>query len=419
MAYITTCCIIVFVIQSIRQRLLTGTSLWVAFYFCFFVLSPIILGGEDQLASLYAKEGITAFLVSYIISISIITIKEKRYKNVDLLSTHQYLKINCNLIEKYSRFLLRLTIVFLLLGIGINGIKAVVQGQLTSSLISENSNIFITLFDFAREFYGYCLILYVVGNKGKFTKSNFIHLCIFALLTILFSFTRVSLLYILLLLAIYLMRKKKLIKQIMIMIVLGLSGAVLMSVMMVIRTFGINQVFQRFNIMYFLNSLGMSIDFTRIYLSFVELIHNPVRITPLVYLKPIFILIPRSLWIDKPYASAVEIFRQLHYADWQSGISTGYALIGEAFAVMGNLGVVLYPAIFGGLLPFLDSKYVRYIKTNNDDSLVCFFYLYFANVFILQSFRHGTDIALMYLPLYFIAFWAFNKFRFSFGNGKL
>lgn len=416
MAYITVLCALILLIQAITKRLLTGATLWVAFYYCFFVIAPLLLGMNDSLATMYAQIGITTFLIGYTFSICIALYTEKRYKRINCASPElvTYGFIDSSKVSKYTDFLIRASLVLLVLGLGINGIRSLLRGHLTTATISANSNMFMTLFDYAREWLGYTIVMQVVGNGRKIEKKSIIQLIIFALLTVLFSFTRVSLIYILSLLMIYLMRKESVRKQVGYSIALVAATVVLLSMMIVIRTFGVTELFARFNFNYLKNNIAMTIDFTRIYLSFTDLIHSPVRITPLVYLKPIFAIIPRSLWPGKPMSSAVEIFKQLHFSAWQSGGSTGYTLLGEAFAVCGEIGIYIYPLIFGLIIPLMDSKYIRYVKTGNDRSLKCFFYLYFADVFILQAFRHGTDIALMFLPLYFFVFWLITQVRFKF-----
>jgi hypothetical protein len=66
MVYITICCLIIIFLQCWHRRFLTATTYWVGYYYCFFVIAPLLLNAEDALALEYAQAGITSFLFAYL-----------------------------------------------------------------------------------------------------------------------------------------------------------------------------------------------------------------------------------------------------------------------------------------------------------------------------------------------------------------
>lgn len=185
-----------------------------------------------------------------------------------------------------------------------------------------------------------------------------------------------------------------------------LALIIIMIVMMSARTFGINNAISSLislsdmggsleAVQYFASATDFAFNFN--YLA-VQLQTDNVSVTPLTYLKPLFLLIPRSLWPGKPEAFCVLIMRELGVNLDVANFSAGTGLIGEALATLGIAGIIIIPSLWGIICGFLDTHiYRRYIHKGvlSQITVGIFAYLFFMIQTITGAHRGDTGNAVI------------------------
>lgn len=282
------------------------------------------------------------------------------------------------------------SILVLIQQIGTSGILAVFNGAVTSKELVLGKDVSMEIFIFVVHLLVPCILTLWMTAETKRQKINaIIALTIYIMETLLFGFTRIFLISILGMILLYEIRKKGQKKQIMI-VSLGLVALVLLMVMMnFIRTFGLQSerdISSIFDIEYIFNST----DFSASYYWLDELLNfDSPFINPIVYLKPIFAMVPRSIWETKPEPLSLQILRYVNPARAATGYSTaGNTILGEGYAIMSWLGVFVAPFIWGTICGKMDKAYYRRLENGADHSLQNIFYYIFA-IFIVISGQRG------------------------------
>ncbi len=138
-------------------------------------------------------------------------------------------------------------------------------------------------------------------------------------------------------------------------------------------------------------------------------IKEDVHITPLTLLKPITILVPRSIWAEKPLPLSLEISRLLRLSD-NSMSSVPVGIVGEAFVYFDFVGVIVMGVIWGIFTGLIDKKVVaKKVKgrVTNDSSILI------SIIFVVQIFTGAIrgDIAttileteMVVLPVVFVLY---------------
>ena len=189
---------------------------------------------------------------------------------------------------------------------------------------------------------------------------------------------------------------------------------ILMMVMITIRTYGINNIMHGLSIIFNMNDTAEIMSYVLMITDFsastnflaMQLQTSDVSVTPLVYLKPLFFFIPRSLWPDKPEATCVLIMQAINFNQDVLNFSAATGLIGEAFATLGMAGVLIIPSIWGIGCGLLDSHIYRHYMnhaTHKQNTLAFYAYLFFIIQTITGVHRGDTSNAIIefmstYLP---------------------
>lgn len=124
-----------------------------------------------------------------------------------------------------------------------------------------------------------------------------------------------------------------------------------------------------------------------------------VKANPLGYLKPVFTVMPRSIFPNKPEYVSVEIIRQILPYEAQKGFSAGSGYIGEALATFGVIGVSIISIIWGVVCAYIDVNYSRYKKNDSEFSLKDYLYGYFVILMVTECHRGDFGAALLHFIL--------------------
>lgn len=401
---------LIVVMQIIRRRLISATTIFVFIYALFFVVAPLLWGILDENVDYASKVGIVSFFTAYLFCyiINQFAIRRIYYQTtLQMESADKQVRVPfySAVIEHNLKWIIFVCLVLLITNLGIERLIDGIRGNIASrSLVEEHA--LGNLYDYARQWWGLLLVLVYIDNNKRFEKRHLLSLLVFTIITFLFSYTRISLIYIFSMIGIYALLDQKTSVQIRWSLIIVAVLGMVMLLMGTFRVFGIRKGLMSLKNREFMSLLVDGVDFTYGYTALISLLKTDIRITPWVYFKVFFIWVPRSLWANKPYASSIEILRQLGYDRWLSGYSTSYTLLGEAYAVMGNTGFVIYPFFFALLTELVDRRYFH--RNEVIDSYKEFLIVYFMVVFILQCYREGVDIAIMntilnIVPTYFFS----------------
>lgn len=294
--------------------------------------------------------------------------------------------------------------------LGISGILSIISGTTTSKQFSlgnsESSSYTLTVHLLVP-----CILcLWMTAESKKQRVNSIVCLCLYMLLTILFSFTRIFLISIFAMILIYEIRNKSKREQLFLLIFAVAGLTLLLASMNFLRTFGLNTE-RSFKDMLDLDYLFESTDFNFSYYWFNELLKvKSPYINPIVYLKPIFAFIPRSIWTNKPEPLSMQVLKYINPAKAATGYSTaGNSVLGEGYAMFGYFGMFLFPFLWGTVCGKLDKRYYSRLNSGEDHCLQNICYYIFA-VFIIISGQRGdwcqymTIVIWFYiLPMYFMS----------------
>lgn len=398
--------IIVVVYNYHRRQLISSSSAWIFCYDLIFVLYPLYRNEEfrnGQTIDIMALCGILVFLVGLIFGGKI------KFSDGNSNFVSKYLVPNFS--TAYLMFWVGLTssCVVMYLVFGYSQIFSVLIGDMTGKqmMLYEGgfgANIYSCFLHFTEA----CLIaICISANGGKEVFKATLCLLLYMFITIRFGFTRIFLLSLLAIIFMFLIRHYKQKSQLLISVAGICILAVLMIMMNYIRCSGFNSDVdfeQYFKIDYVFEST----DFGASYYWFDKLLeYDSPFISVLAYLKPFLVFIPRFIWENKPEQTSMQVLKMIDPDLAASGYSTaGYSVIGEGYLMMGVVGVVLFPLMWGILCGYLEKKYYERLTDGNDHCINNIYYYIFA-VFIVISGQRGdwnqymfVVLWLYFLPIY-------------------
>ncbi len=338
-----------------KRRLISSSSLWIVCYLLIFVLYPLFSGKLFNNANLIDICAIIGF-VFYGLGIGL-------GERISLTKNRKRTSIpDFNL--SYTGFwvVLILFVASLLTKIGTSGIRAVFQGTITATQLAWSDelsmgNMFIYLMNMLIPFVIAVWVQANKDNKGDKIKA-IVCLGIFFVVSLVFSYTRLFIICTLIVILLFEMRYKSPRRQLLV----GGIAVIILTLFMIFlnffRNFGSSNAgnfWSYINIGYVFEST----DFGASYKWFDELLnYDSPYIIPITYLKPLFAFIPRSIWPTKPEPISLEILKMINPALAQTGYSTaGNSVLGEGYAVMGWIGIAIFPLIWGAVCTYLDRKY--------------------------------------------------------------
>jgi len=389
------------------NKLFSSSSIWLAIYSLIFVLYPLLseknFRHEDSI-DVYALIGVISFCCGSFFS-SILRSETK----INILSWNSKYP-SYNIALKLYIFSLVCFIISSIVAIGQSGIFAILNGNMTSKqvLLDESMNI-STLYLYFLHIMFPCVVIVWISQNGKIQKINsFICLAIYFALTVIFAFTRLFLICLLGILLFFQMRYKE--KKIQLLsIIIGVVVLVTIMVSMnYIRCLGLGQMSSMYDVLN-IDYVLESTDFGASYYFFDRLLDfDSPHINPFVWLKALYSFVPRSVWLAKPEPLSMQVLKYTDPGLAATGFSTaGNSVLGEAFAIMGEVGFAIFPFVWGVVCTRLDNNYQHRLLFDKNRSMADILYYFFC-FFIIVSAQRGdwSQYTVMlfwfyFLPIYF------------------
>ena len=380
-----------------KSRLLSSSSMWIFCYALILVIYPLLSDdffSNEQLIDEMTFVGLFSFFFgSYLaerIGLKISVVENGNKQRLPDFKISLYCFIITSLIS----------IIFLYLQFGVSNIQQVIYGNLTSKrLILDGEG-----FSFALSLMlpiPFILCQWIVADGKKERIISLISLCLYSLETLIFGFTRIFLVSSIVVLFIHGMRHKSKKYQLIISLIMVILVFLCMFLMNFIRNFGISFDYELL-IFYFQKNPLEGADFGASYYWFNALLnYDDIYINPLVYLKPFFAWIPRSVWESKPEPLSLQILKSIDPGLAATGYSTaGNSCLGEGYAVLGIVGIFVYPFIWGIVCTKMDRKYQKVLVGKMQNNIGILWY-YFFTVFIIISCHRGDWSQYMTIVLWF------------------
>lgn len=391
------------------NRIVSSSSVWVACYWLIFVIYPIC-GMEDPIANeglidLYAFIGILSFGIGLLLS---------SFARIDIYEIQNNIP-RCPIFNRSLFGFIIVTLVavggFIRL-YGASSVQDILLGSMTSKMIKsdlrgESAGIELI---FLQIMMPCALSVWFTAKTKKQKYIRLICLFIFVFVQVVFNFTRIFLITFLAVILFYELRNKTTKVQ---SVLLG-GGAVVLIVAMVImnfvRTFGFMEQSGKERLTD-ISYIFESTDFGASYYWFDKLLdYGYPAISPIVWLKPIFAFIPRSIWPLKPEKLSLQILLKIDPMLADSGYTTaGNSVLGEGYAIAGIVGIIFFPFIWGWVCGYLDKKHSYRLKIGHQESINEIMY-YLFTIFIVLCIQRGdwsqymiTFLYWWFLPLLIIS----------------
>ena len=398
-----------------KKQIISASSLWIICYLLIMVIYPLYVKDEtfknEGLIDILALLGIICFFIGLYWG--------NRY-TIKVIKREQENKFNIIPDYKISAIifvvLFVVSIIVLVYLLGIVGIRDIIRGATTSKQFTLNSDRSSSVYGYVIHLMIPCILaMWLTSNTKKKKAFSIISLLLYIIETILFGFTRIFLISIIAIILIYEIRKFPQNKQIRYTILGSVVLAAAMVSLNFIRSLGLGRIGDLASYIN-LDYIFESTDFGASYYWFDRLLERDSPfINPIVYLKPVFMLIPRELWMTKPEPLSLQVLKYLDPARAATGYTTaGNSVLGEGYAVLGYWGIILYPMIWGIVCGRLDRNYYRRINNGIDTCLSNIFYYVFA-VFIVISGQRGDWCQYMGIVcwFYFLPLYVMSKVTFS------
>ena len=403
---------IILVINYKKKRFLSSVTFWVLIYLLILVVFPLVSDlapfDNESLIDTLSLIGIVCFFLGTVIGDKI-RIKQKGLSEY----FHKQLIPDYNISKMWFVFALFLSAVALIYLLGTEGIKSIILGDSTSKdfILHSDRSSSIYVFSVHLQVPSILALRMSASTKNE-RRFSYFAIILYLVETVLFGFTRIFLITILTIVFVYEVRNMTVNKQLVLFIVSVSLLVLLLISLNFIRSLGLGRVddfWGYLDLSYVLEST----DFGASYKWFDKLLNqqSPL-INPIVYLKPLFVLIPRSIWPSKPEPLSLQILRYIDPDLASTGYSTaGNSVLGEGYAVLDWLGLILYPLLWGIVCSSLDRNYYNRLNNKEKTSLNDICYYIFA-VFIVISGQRGDWSQYMgiVLWLYYLPLFVMSKF---------
>jgi len=388
-------------------RFISSSTIYLGCYLLIFVIYPSFQFDHkfihESEIDIYALVGIIAFWLGSIIvkDNSRVPVRLNKYRTVSFASAFKIYW----LVFSISAFMF-------ITQVGLSRIGLVLSGSLTGKQLSFGE-------DAASTSYGYftnlmialVMVLCISAKTKKEVLFSYLTLSIYVAFTILFGFTRIFTISIIAMFVIYKIRHLRRKTQ----FIFATSGVFSLFLLLVsmnfIRCMGLGTGLD-FEQIFDLGYMFESSDFGASYYWLNRLLDiDPPYIRIDTYLKPVlYLFIPRSIWPDKPEQTSMQILKILDPGLEKTGYSTaGYSVIGEGYAMIGYIGIFIFPLLWGIICTRLDIKYQRRLRSGYDNCIQNLFYYIFAIFIILCGQRGDWNQYLLFviwfymLPIYFLS----------------
>ena len=362
-----------------KKQLLSSTSMWIFCYALIFVVTPMITQIQyenEDLIDAMAFIGIICFTIGRALGDKIkIKSKDKSVNNT---------KYNINKVIVLYILITLSAITTLIASLGFETIQKLLTGGITSKQLAlNNDSMGITIFSLLQNLQAAVLIIiFLIPNKKRI---KYLLLLLFIAQNIIFSFTRIFVVCVLIILIMHKIRNTETRKQAILISAAVAFLCIFMVSMNYIRNLGFSNDYSTKDIVKIENIIEGT-DFNVAYKYFDKLLSvGSPHIIPYAYLKPIYVLIPRSIWPNKPETLNIEILKKIDPEKANTGFSAATSVLGEGYAVLGAIGIIIYPLIWGIICAYQDKKYMIYKNTNNIQYLA--FYYIFTTLIVISGQR--------------------------------
>lgn len=389
-----------FVILYRKNHFISSSSVWLLCFFLIYIFYPIYSNIDfvnELLIDKLALIGIIAYSVGMFLGNRIV-IKNNSMKKSKTINPIP----NFDLAKYLFIILFILSIIVTIRIYGISNIKLLISGVMTSRDLSINS-INSTIITFVQYAMIPCILSMWVSSTNKKQKVfSIISLLLFLIESLIISFTRIFMISLLIMIFFHEMLNKNKKQQLVLSIIAVFSIIVLLIILNYIRCLGFSYNLT-FETIFNFDVIFESTDFSASYNMFNELLkYESPYINLIVYLKPLFIFIPRYIWINKPETLNVQVLRYVNPRAASNGLSSGISVMGEGYATLGFFGAILYCFIWGIICSRMDKKYYNRIDKDETMSVKNIYYYIFAVLFVISGQRGDWSV---YLITIIICFW--------------
>lgn len=367
-------------------RFISSTTVFCGCYVLIFVIYPLcqtenIWKHADSI-DIYALLGIISF------AFGLSRVKDKTNKSVRYNSIRV---INFNCAKKYYIIVFLVSTVLFIKEVGISRIILVLAGSMSGKELNLGEDIATTWYGyFSDMLIALVMALCVFATNKKEKIFSYIALALYVIFNLLFGFTRIFVISILAMVVIHEIRNMPQRRQ----LFYATTGATalfsLLVLMNFIRCLGIGQGID-WEMVLDIGYIFESSDFSASYYWLDQLLNiEPPYIRLDTYLKPIlYVFIPRTIWPDKPEQTSMQVLRILDPELASTGYSTaGYSVIGEGYAMLGYIGIVIFPFIWGMVCKYFDVKYYQRKRNGCANSISDLYYYIFA-IFVILCGQRG------------------------------
>lgn len=405
---------------------------WLVIFYAIYIFIPMIRHQTVNLsyipdnlvdqAAMYSLLG----LLSFILTNSFFLLRSKKLGKVDL---KRQTKILHNNVKKILLFFIFISIILMFLSIGIKGIVGIFSSGSREIWLFQTNNTILSTFAELSLFYVGITASVLVLSAGKIKdrkKAIKIFIGILIIISIL-AFARRHVIYPLSAVLFYKLSKSvKKIKILTFSLLLFPVFFLLMYLTGYFRTFGIHNfdfdsILSYFKSSNFIDIFLSNTDFAASYKYFIDqLDYGNIFVGPIGYFKLLFVLIPRSIWPDKPEYTSVEILSILEPLKVSEGFSAASGYLGEAHAALGVGGIVIVSSLWGFFCGLLDKKYQFIIRKRESlqnikegkfgFTIFEFYYIYVAILLITESHRGDFGAASIHYLLEVVLIGVLLKF---------
>lgn len=405
--------ILFLVILYKKNMLVSSSAIWIGCYILIYVVTPTlrIFPNEDTIDFIAALG-----IILYIVGASVGSLLPRmKISQVSALGLDR--KIDYKQARRMFCIVGCVVLALLLNAYGTHGIYLLLSGGMKPvDIVGGSGPVAISSFSkhllgWAMELFQLPLILMFTSNINGRKEEKMFCFLVFVSVFLFFGYARRNLIYTILIISLPYVRRLKKEKQIIVSIFLFLSIIVGMIILGSFRVFGISNISRNLDYFIFLDGLPVEMllehvlsntDFSAGYKYFSQFLgYGEIYISPVVYLKPLFVFIPRSIWSDKPSALTIQINEVMNPDFASRNMSSGMGIFGEAYAVLGDMGFVIYPLLWGLLTATMDKRQCEQKELSQTDTYFSAFYYIFSVFFIFESHRGGMADPLLFL------FWCF------------
>lgn len=383
-----------------ENKLVSSSSIWIVCFLLIFVVFPIysnnVYNNGRQIDYL-ALIGVLIFSLGRFFGHRFVF----KYGAISSNNQNNYSIPDFKLSLFFFTIFLTVSIYFLLKYIGMDGILSIIRGSLTSKKLNL-AVMSSSTFTFSMHLLVPCILSMWISSKNKKQKFiSLIGLIIYTVETILFGFTRIFLITILAVVFFYEVRYIPKRKQLIIVSIASAFLIILLIFMNFVRCLGLSN-YSNFSSFLNIDYIFESTDFGASYRWFDELLnYEPMYINPIVYLKPFFAFVPRSLWLNKPEPLSLQVLKNINPYLASIGYSTaGNSVLGEGFSVFGYFGMFFNCFLWGIICEKLDNRYQYRLSRGQDSNCLNVFY-YIFSIFIVMSGQRGDWSQYMTIVLWF------------------